>query len=153
MQWVTTSPQETQTIGGLIAGLARKGDVLTLSGDLGMGKTTFARGFIRALAPDAGAVTSPTFALMNVYEAHLADGTTCPLWHVDLYRLESPDDLRNIGLEDAWDRAIVLIEWADIANSILPDKRLSIEIKATEAMDTREIIASGSMDWMDRLED
>jgi tRNA threonylcarbamoyladenosine biosynthesis protein TsaE len=148
MYWVTSSSQETQNIGGLIAGLAQKGDVITLSGDLGMGKTTFARGFIQSLVPNVGNVTSPSFALMNLYEATLADGTTCPLWHVDLYRMESPEDLRNIGLEDAWDNAVVLIEWADIAQNILPQNRLHVEIRATEAMDTREIIANGSAQWM-----
>ncbi len=153
MKWVTSSPHETQNIGGLIAGLAQKGDVITLGGDLGMGKTTFARGIIHALVPNLSSVSSPSFALMNIYEAQLPNDSTCPLWHVDLYRLKSPEEVWGIGLEDAWDNAIVIIEWADIAKDWLPKNRLDIDIKATDAIDTREINASGSVSWMCRLED
>jgi tRNA threonylcarbamoyladenosine biosynthesis protein TsaE len=108
-----------------------------------MGKTTFARGFVQALVPGLSNVTSPSFTLVNVYEAVLADGTKCPLWHVDLYRLKDASELPQLALEDAFDTAILLVEWPDMADSILPQERLRLEFRATDAFDTREIVATG----------
>src|SRR5882762_7586612 len=99
-------PDETATaaLGARIAAIARPGDVIALAGDLGAGKTTFARAFIRARG-GSGEVPSPTFTLVQIYE--LPDG---PVWHFDLYRLRHPDEAWELGIEDAFRDGISLIE-------------------------------------------
>ncbi len=107
-----------------IAALLEPGDVITLSGDLGAGKTTFARALIRHLAGDASIeVPSPTFTLMQTYEL-----PRFPLVHVDLYRLAGAGELTELGVEDVAERGVVLIEWPDRAAGALPADRLDIEL-------------------------
>jgi hypothetical protein len=105
-----------------IAAVLEPGDLLTLSGDLGAGKTFFARAMIRALAdnPDI-AVPSPTFTLMQNYEL-----PRFPLVHADLYRLEGPGELAELGFDDLPKEAVVLLEWPDRAAGFLPPDRLDI---------------------------
>lgn len=99
---------ETAAAGAALAERARAGDVVTLSGPLGVGKTAFARGFIAALGHE-GEVPSPSFALVQPYEA------LCPpVWHVDLYRLRDPSEIEELGL-DAAARGILLVEWPEQA--------------------------------------
>ncbi len=93
-------------MGAALAGQVRAGDVITLSGPLGVGKTAFARGFIRALGHD-GAVPSPSFAIVQPYE-----DLSPPVWHVDLYRLEDPSEIEELGLDAAAD-GILLVEWPE----------------------------------------
>ncbi len=98
----------TAAIGAELARLARAGDVITLSGPLGVGKTSLARGFIAALGHD-GEVPSPSFALVQPYE------TLDPsVWHVDLYRIEDPSEIEELGLDSAAD-AVLLVEWPERA--------------------------------------
>lgn len=101
----------TQALAGRVAALAQRGDMIGLSGDLGSGKTVFARAFIRARAvrldaapPDQ--VPSPTFTLVQVYEMPEA-----PVWHIDLYRLEKPEEAWELGIEEAFSDGIALVEW------------------------------------------
>lgn len=98
----------TQAAGAALGRAVRRGDVVTLSGELGAGKTTFARGFLRALGHE-GEVPSPSFAIVQPYEA-----VDPPVWHVDLYRLESPDELQELGLDTAED-GVLLVEWPERA--------------------------------------
>ena len=101
-----------------------RGDLVTLSGDLGAGKTTFARALIRYLAGDALVeVPSPTFTLMQIY-----DLPQFPLVHADLYRLSGSGDLAELGLDDLPEGAVVLIEWPDRAAGILPPDRLDVAL-------------------------
>jgi len=105
-----------------VAGALKPGDLVTLSGDLGAGKTTFVRALIRYLAGDESVeVPSPTFTLMQTYEL-----PQFPLVHADLYRLSGPAELSELGFEDLPEGAVVMIEWPDRAAGLLPPDRLDI---------------------------
>src|SRR5450759_2454211 len=105
-----------------IAAALAPGDLLTLSGDLGAGKTTFARALIRHLAGDPSiAVPSPTFTFMQFY-----DLPRLPVVHADLYRLSGPGELAELGFDDLPEGAILLLEWPDRAAGFLPPDRLDI---------------------------
>lgn len=105
---ILRSEQATAAFGEQLAALARRGDVIAISGPLGVGKTTLVRGFIAGLGHQ-GEVPSPTFAIVQPYEA-----TDPPAWHVDLYRLEDRSELAELGL-DAADDAVLLVEWPERA--------------------------------------
>jgi tRNA threonylcarbamoyladenosine biosynthesis protein TsaE len=100
--------EATARFGGQIAALARAGDVITLSGPLGVGKTALARGFIAALGHQ-GEVPSPSFAIVQPY-----DELEPPVWHVDLYRIERESEIDELGLDSAAD-AVLLVEWPERA--------------------------------------
>ena len=102
--------RETARFGARLASSARPGDVITLSGPLGVGKTALARGFIAALGYH-GEVPSPSFAIVQPYEELYP-----PVWHVDLYRVEDPCEIEELGLDSAAD-AVLLIEWPERAGS------------------------------------
>ena len=110
----------TATIAGAIAGLAGTGGVIALNGDLGSGKTVFARAFIHALG-GRGEVPSPTFTLVQMYELARAR-----VFHFDLYRLEKPEDGFELDMDDAFHDGISLIEWPDRLGAYLPPRRLMI---------------------------
>jgi tRNA threonylcarbamoyladenosine biosynthesis protein TsaE len=92
----------------------RAGDCLLLEGQIGAGKSHFARAFIQARLGRAEDVPSPTFTLVQSYQADVE------IWHADLYRLSHPDEVLELGLEEAFDSAICLIEWPDRLGSLLP---------------------------------
>jgi tRNA threonylcarbamoyladenosine biosynthesis protein TsaE len=98
----------TARVGAELAAVARSGDVITLSGPLGVGKTALARGFLAGLGHE-GEVPSPSFAIVQPYED--VDPT---VWHVDLYRIENPSELEELGLDSAAD-AVLLVEWPERA--------------------------------------
>lgn len=100
--------QETGDLGAALARLARPGDVITLSGPLGVGKTSLARGFIGGLG-HLGEVPSPSFAIVQPYE-----DLEPQVWHVDLYRIEQPSEIEELGLDSASD-AVLLVEWPERA--------------------------------------
>src|SRR5262245_64364953 len=107
-----------------VAGALQPGDLVTLSGDLGAGKTTFARALIRHLAGDETIeVPSPTFTLMQTY-----DLPQFPLVHADLYRLSGPAELTELGFDDLPEGAVVLLEWPDRAGGTLPPDRLDVAL-------------------------
>ena len=143
-----------------IAALARKGDVIALFGELGSGKTSFARAFINALprpdvttepAPPFGApeeVPSPTFTLLQAYERAPAT-----VWHFDLYRLERPDEVYELGFEEALVEGIVLIEWPQRLGSLLPAERLEARFDFAERDEARRVALTGTGVWAQRLQD
>ena len=112
---ILKSEEETAAAGAALAHAAREGDVITLSGPLGVGKTALARGFIAALGHQ-GDVPSPSFAIVQPYEE-----LDPPVWHVDLYRIEEPSEVDELGLDSAAD-AVLLVEWPERAgDSAWPD--------------------------------
>lgn len=114
--------QATARLGAGLAARARAGDVITLSGPLGVGKTALARGFLAGLGHQ-GEVPSPSFAIVQPYE-----DVEPPVWHVDLYRIEEASELDELGLDSAGD-AVLLVEWPERAgNNAWPDAlRLTLE--------------------------
>ena len=98
----------TVRLGARLAGLARRGDVIALSGSLGVGKTAFARGFMAGLCHE-GEVPSPSFSIVQPYEA-----LDPPVWHVDLYRIEHMSEIDELGLDSAAD-AVLVVEWPERA--------------------------------------
>lgn len=132
----------TAALGRALAALARPGDVLLLEGPVGAGKSHLARAFIRARAHDPGAeVPSPTFTLVQTYPDAQTGGE---VWHADLYRLSDPGELAELGLDEAIDRAICLIEWPDRLD-MAPPEALRIRIEPLpDAPDLRRITLSGN---------
>ena len=128
-----------------ISALAASGDIIALKGDLGAGKTTFARGFIRARGGEEE-VPSPTFTLVQVYELTLA-----AIWHFDLYRLKSPEEAWELGIEDAFNEGISLIEWPEQLGSLMPPRRLEIEFLFGDRPEARRAVLDAGEDWQKRL--
>ena len=125
--WSLEAPDEATTldIAAAQAAWLEPGDFIGLTGDLGAGKTTFARGLIRALAeaPDVEA-PSPTFTLMQVYDAPRG-----PVVHADFYRLRGPRELYNLGWDEAIAGAIAIVEWPERVAEALPANRLEVDIR------------------------
>lgn len=124
LSFILEDEDRTRELAALVAKIARIPDSILLSGDLGAGKTAFARAFIRAWSMDPNTeVPSPTFTLVQPYEAPRG-----PVWHFDLYRLGEPDELWELGIEQAFAEAICLIEWPDRLGSWIPADRLEITL-------------------------
>jgi len=136
----------TQELGGWLAGRARPGDVIALSGDLGCGKSTLARAFIHARTRCDEEVPSPTFTLVQTY-----DSAPCPIWHFDLYRLERPEDAFELGLDDAF-MDICLIEWPERLGNLLPKNRLEVMLEMSPNPHGRKVTLTPSGHWIDDLE-
>jgi tRNA threonylcarbamoyl adenosine modification protein YjeE len=117
--------EATRTLARDVASWLKAGDLLTLSGELGAGKTTFARALIRLLCADPDLdVPSPTFTLMQIYET-----ATYPIIHADLFRISNPRDIAELGWEEASEGALVLVEWPDRAGEFLAADRLDIAFR------------------------
>lgn len=119
-QWICASPEKTTAFSEKLAAYLQPGDVITLTGDLGAGKTTFTKGLAKGLGIH-DTVNSPTFTIIKEYY-----GGRCPLYHMDVYRISDEED---IGIEDYYHQGgIVVIEWAENIPSWLPDEYLNISI-------------------------
>ena len=138
MQFVSHSTQETEQFGEEVAKSLRGGDVLAFTGSLGMGKNAFTRGLARGLGC-RGRVTSPTFTIVNEY-----DGKT-PLFHFDMYRLGSSDELFDIGWDDYLARGgVCAVEWSERVSDALPDDTIYVDIaRGEEDENTRTITVTG----------
>ena len=140
-----------QRLAAGLAPLLKTGDILTFEGNLGTGKTEFCRALIHAIGYTEE-VPSPTFNLVQIYEPTLDDLNTPTIWHIDLYRIEKPEDIFELGIEEAFDTAITLIEWPDRMGHFLPKGNLEINIKMGEVDGSRKITISGNNHWKTRLE-
>lgn len=129
---MTNSPDETGHLAELVGQKIREGTVLCLEGDLGAGKTLFVQSLAHTLGVE-GEVTSPTFNLMNVYEG------ICRIYHFDLYRLETEDELDDIGFYEYTEEpeGIVVIEWPDKFPESLPDDYVRVRITRTNGTEDR----------------
>jgi len=119
----TDSPEQTEALGFALAGLLPFGAVVALRGELASGKTCLVRGMAARIAPEAH-VSSPTFTLVNQY------GEGLKLYHVDLYRLGGPVEVVDLGYEELFDPdGICVIEWAERAEALLPERRLDVVLE------------------------
>ncbi|MGN0269156.1 MAG: tRNA (adenosine(37)-N6)-threonylcarbamoyltransferase complex ATPase subunit type 1 TsaE [Candidatus Weimeria sp.] len=124
MTFESHSREETIKFAANLAAKSKPGDVYTLTGDLGVGKTVFAKGFAKGLGVTEP-VTSPTFTIVQEYLSG-----RLPFFHFDVYRIEDPDEMEETGFYDYLDRGgVVLIEWAELIEDILPFPRTSIKIE------------------------
>jgi tRNA threonylcarbamoyladenosine biosynthesis protein TsaE len=135
----------TAALAARLAALARPGDVIALKGELGAGKTSFARAFIRALG-GTGEVPSPTFTLVQVYEL-----ATATIWHFDGYRLRDPEEVVELGIDDAFADGISLIEWPERFGSFVPARRLEIGLSRGTTQSARRAVLDAAGDWAARL--
>lgn len=137
---------DTTAFGAALARIARPGDVIALEGDLGAGKSVLARGFIRALAGADVEAPSPTFTLVQTYETE-----TATIWHFDLYRIEDPEEVWELGIEEAFEDGISLFEWPSRAGTILPRDRLDLVLSIGDD-DVRTVEFRPGPAWEGRLE-
>lgn len=110
--------------GMVLAPLLQAGDIIALNGELGAGKTTLARAILQGLGADED-VPSPSFTLVQCYDS---PPLRLPAWHVDLYRLSGPDEALELGLEDAYEQTVCLIEWPDRLGRLLPASALRVRL-------------------------
>jgi tRNA threonylcarbamoyladenosine biosynthesis protein TsaE len=145
-----TLPNEAATLAlaARLADIVRPRDLIALAGPLGAGKTCFARALVRRLAGAEIEVPSPTFTLVQTYDSDV--GT---VWHFDLYRLRDPDEIWELGFEDALIDGILLIEWPERLGGLLPARRLDLTLTPGETADARQAVlaAQGGSDLLDRL--
>lgn len=130
---MSRSPEETERIGSELAGRVTVPGVILLRGDLGSGKTTLTRGIARGLGlKDAAAVNSPSFTLVNIYQGD------CPIYHVDLYRLQNERDLYSTGIDDFLGReGVTIVEWGDRLSFTLQQ---AVHVDIEDAGDDRRIL-------------
>lgn len=141
----------TRAFARQIAPLLKTGDVVAFDGALGAGKTELCRAIIQALGfPDD--VPSPTFTLVQVYEPTSENQTSPTLWHMDLYRLDSPEDAFELGIEEAFDTAVSLIEWPSKLGPYLPPGFLTLRLDIAEETGARKLTLIGDSAWKVRLE-
>jgi tRNA threonylcarbamoyladenosine biosynthesis protein TsaE len=134
---VTRSTDETLELARAVGELVRAGDVVSLVGDLGAGKTVFARGVARALGVTE-LVVSPTFTIVREYEGRV------PLVHVDVYRIDAVQELHDLGFEEVVrDDAVTLVEWGDKIDGLLPGDRLDVRLLPGAADDERVVEIEG----------
>lgn len=132
------------SLGQRLADLVRVGDVIALFGDLGAGKTTLARALIQAQTQPNQDVPSPTYTLVQTYE-----GRSAPIWHFDMYRLEAPEEVHELGFEETVD-GVALIEWPEKMGTHLPRKRLEIWLSSDDGGRIARLVDHD--DWSTRLD-
>jgi tRNA threonylcarbamoyladenosine biosynthesis protein TsaE len=140
----------TRRFAAALAPLLRRGDTLLLEGPVGAGKTAFARALIGALQAAAGIppeeVPSPSFTLVQTYAAGPLE-----IWHADLYRLSGPDECEELGLTEAFETAIVLVEWPDRLGARAPAGALTVTLSPAADAEARHLALHGPAEWKARL--
>lgn len=138
------APEDTDELGRALAKNAKPGDCILLRGQIGAGKSAFARAFIRARLGQDTEVPSPTFTLVQTY-----DDNDVEIWHADLYRLSDTQEAVELGLTDAFDKQICLIEWPEILDNMLPETALNINLSVHDTHHLAAVTFDES--WATRL--
>lgn len=145
----TFTEEEMIAFAGKLANILKKGDILHLQGDLGAGKSTFARALIRtALQDEDLPVPSPTFTLLQTY-----DHKPCSIWHYDLYRLSSVEEIYEIGFEEGIENAINLVEWPERLEGLTDKTALKIQLDHQNQSSRKLSIESQNPNWQNRFKD
>lgn len=132
MKFITKSAEETSRLGKIIGEKLKQGDIISLNGDLGAGKTHMTKGLAEGLGV-FDYITSPTFTIVNEYEGRL------PLYHFDVYRIDDIQEMYEIGFDEyLFGKGVSIIEWGDIVKELLPENTIHIDIKIVDDT-TREI--------------
>ncbi|HEU4810493.1 MAG TPA: tRNA (adenosine(37)-N6)-threonylcarbamoyltransferase complex ATPase subunit type 1 TsaE [Sphingomicrobium sp.] len=139
---ILADERSTEALGERLAGLLRPGDAIALSGPLGVGKTALVRAILAALG-HGGEVPSPTFAIVQPYEE-----LRPPVWHVDLYRIEDPEEMDELGLDSAFE-AVLLVEWPERAGANAWPEALRLTLDFAQG-GARRLTADVPPSWQDR---
>lgn len=143
----SASPQDTAALATSLGPQLAAGDTLLLSGPVGAGKTHFARHMIQSVLREPEDVPSPTFTIVQTY-----DTDACQVWHCDLYRISSTYEIEELGLWDAFEDAICVVEWPDRLGDLAPSNALHIDFSNGSNGDTRKLIAQWTgPHWASRL--
>lgn len=136
------SLEQTQVIAHSVANVMKENDVIILNGDVGAGKTTFAKFLIKKLCEDESLeVTSPTFSIVQIYSSTIGS-----IWHVDLYRLKDPEEIFETGIYDMLGKEVCIIEWPEKIMKYLPSSYLNINLD----QETKKITLEKHGDWCAR---
>ena len=145
--FVSNGPLETEELASALKENLQNGDIILLKGEIGAGKSLFARSLIQSTMDQVEEVPSPTFTIVQTYETKLGS-----IWHADLYRLTDQSEIFELGLIDAFVSEIVIVEWPERLGHLEPQDALTVEIIILEN-DKREVIFSTSSSmWKARLE-
>lgn len=148
LQLTLSSPDQTCALARRLGAYVGAGDVLLLEGGIGAGKTHFARCLIQSLLAEPEDIPSPTFTLVQSYE-----GTGVEIWHADLYRLSSPAEIEELGLIDAFEDCLCLVEWPDRLADLIPDKSLWLDFSIPQSEGVRALTLTWSSPRWDKLQD
>jgi tRNA threonylcarbamoyladenosine biosynthesis protein TsaE len=140
------TPEDTRAIGAAIGLVLRRGDGVALTGELGAGKTTLVHGVADAVGY-SGPVQSPTFTLVREYRTE-----PLTLLHVDVYRLDRVQDVVDLGLEERLDEAVLLVEWGDAVEGLLPSEHLVVELTVGDGDERRIGVSGHGASWASRWE-
>ena len=138
------APDDTARLGRWLAGCLQPGDTVLLQGPIGSGKSHLARSVIQSWLGQMEDVPSPTYTLVQTYGEGGAE-----IWHADLYRLSHPDEVIELGLDDAFGRAICLVEWPERLGRATPDSALRLTF--SQDGEGRRVLLTGSAEWAERL--
>ncbi len=144
----SSSPEETTALGSRIGTILTSGDVILLEGPIGAGKTHFARSLIQSTLSTYEDVPSPTFTLVQTYNTEIGE-----IWHADLYRLNSPNEVIELGLVDAFQDSICLIEWPDRLGELAPASALTMHFKSVTNENHRALKMSWSNTRWNQIEE
>lgn len=141
------TPAHTASFGEELGKTARPGDIITLAGDLGAGKTTLTQAIGRGLLVPSGCyITSPTFSLIHEYPGRI------PLYHIDLYRLSGEDDIEPLGLEEyLYGDGLCVIEWPERLGRFFPEACLRINLRILAAFSREAFLQASGLGWKERL--
>lgn len=136
MQKYSSNSKETEELGLKLSGKLKGNEIIAFYGGMGMGKTTFIRGLMKGLNAE-DEVSSPTFAIVNEYDGKYK------VYHFDMYRVQSEEDLESTGFYDYIDNGILLIEWSENVDEFIPESAIKITIKQGRAENERIILIDG----------